>query len=122
MLSTLVMPGASFTSANGINNAGLIVGQYVDANGLHGFVGKSGNFDPIDVPFDGVIGTVASGINSGGLIAGHFFDNTGEHGFVEDGQSFSAIDEPFVDAPFAGVLDTFAAGINDSVKSSGSTA
>jgi len=65
MFSTLVVPGSSFTSANGINNAGLIVDHYVDANGLHGFVGKGGNFNPVDVPFDGVTGTFASGINDG---------------------------------------------------------
>jgi hypothetical protein len=50
MFSTLVVTGASFNSANGINNAGLIVGHYVDANGLHGFTGKGGNFSPTDVP------------------------------------------------------------------------
>src|SRR3954447_521751 len=55
------VPGAFFTGASGINDAGEIGGSFTDSTGNHGFLNTGGSFTPIDVP--GAIGTAASGIN-----------------------------------------------------------
>jgi hypothetical protein len=39
--STFDYPGSTFTSLNGINDKGVIVGRYVDASGIaHGFLAR----------------------------------------------------------------------------------
>jgi len=44
-------PGATFTDAYGINNAGDIVGDYLDSAGAgHGFLLKNGTFSSFDAP------------------------------------------------------------------------
>jgi uncharacterized membrane protein len=69
---------ARSTSAQGINSAGVIVGNYVDALGArHGFVLSRGRFTTIDVPgslagVTGVLPTSASGINAAGDIVGSY--------------------------------------------------
>ncbi len=38
ILTTLQFPGSTTTFANGVNNAGIVVGSFIDADGLgHGF-------------------------------------------------------------------------------------
>src|SRR6476646_8261658 len=56
------VPGASFTQALGINNAGQIVGSFNNSTGVHGFLTNNtgGSFTPIDVP--GAFFTSPSGI------------------------------------------------------------
>jgi probable HAF family extracellular repeat protein len=44
------VPGATFTSAFGINTAGQIVGQFGDATGSHGFLKDGDMYITIDVP------------------------------------------------------------------------
>ena len=40
-VSTFDYPGSTFTSLNGINDKGVIVGRYVDASGIaHGFLAR----------------------------------------------------------------------------------
>ena len=73
-------PGASLTSAFGINATGQIVGVFVNATGEHGFLDAGGVFTPIDVP--GATITDASGINATGRIVGDFDDAAGTHGFL----------------------------------------
>jgi uncharacterized membrane protein len=74
-------PGASFTEAFAINSEGQIVGFYVDAAGVHGFLrhnnGTFTSFDP-----SGSFGTSAQAINSSGQIAGYYSDTAGTHGFL----------------------------------------
>jgi probable HAF family extracellular repeat protein len=48
--TTIDVPGAFSTDADGINNAGQIVGNYRDAAGTHGFLYHDGSFTTIDVP------------------------------------------------------------------------
>ena len=78
----------------GINDIGMVVGDYVDKNGdTHGFLrSRDGAFKPIDVP-DAVI-TVAEGINNAGKIVGVYVDaNDLRHGFVSNnGVVFTTID------------------------------
>ena len=79
--------GADITIAQGINNAGTIVGVYVRfAEGLaHGFVLSKGVFTTVDVP--GSLETEIRSINSKGEIVGVFTvdlgnDKTATHGFL----------------------------------------
>jgi len=99
-------PDSQFTRALGINNWGQIVGQYSDATGLHGFVGRPDHLHSIDVP--GGSQTEADAINDWGQIVGFYTDATGNsHGFLETPQGqFNTIDVP------AG-SETTVTGIND---------
>jgi hypothetical protein len=75
-------PGATATLPNGINDQGWIVGQYVDANGFHGFLFRPPNvFVPFDYP--GAISTSLNGINNFGHITGSYIDaDENQHGFL----------------------------------------
>ena len=103
--------GTSFTAAQGQNNAGHVVGGYIDGHGrIHGFVQREGRVKTLDVPR--ARGTVASKINDDGAIVGFYTDRSGtpaaqaEHGFLYDGDRFRRIDVP-------GATETRPAGIND---------
>jgi len=79
-------PGATRTFANGINNAGQIVGQYNDAsNTPHGFLlDVDGSYTTLDVP-GAIRSTSAGGINDAGQIVGNYRDADAAgtyHGFV----------------------------------------
>jgi uncharacterized membrane protein len=73
--TTIDVPGATLTSATGINPRGDIVGSYVDVvNGVqrsHGYVLRDGAFTTIDFP--GAAGTEARGINPSGAIVGDYW-------------------------------------------------
>src|SRR5437016_819095 len=67
------VPGASLTRAQGINDAGQIVGTFSNSPGVeHGFLDTGGIFTQIDVPFAGTLNTFPSGINNAGRIVGEF--------------------------------------------------
>ncbi len=88
-------PGAgSFTSANGINNAGEIAGTFQTAAGaLHGFVrDTSGVFETIDPP--GSLSTSVFGINNAGQIVGGFSDTGTQNGFLGTSTDLELIIEP----------------------------
>src|SRR5215471_16627464 len=81
--TTIDVPGALSTNANGINDSGQIVGSFWDGLNGHGFfLDVDGSFTTIDVP--GASSTGASGINNSGQIVGSFVDATGAHGFFLD--------------------------------------
>jgi uncharacterized membrane protein len=65
-----------------INDAGTVVGDYVDASGdLHGFSDTRGAFTPVEDPA-GTAGTNVAGINNLGVIVGFYVDSSGNlHGF-----------------------------------------
>ena len=75
--------GANGTFAQGINDAGEVVGYYVDANNQkHGFIDNGGVFTTVDDAL-GVHGTVLNGINNAGAVVGYYVDaNNVTHGFV----------------------------------------
>jgi probable HAF family extracellular repeat protein len=76
------VPGATFTTSNGINNRGQIVGTFIDARDVaHGYLLDDGRFTTIDPPASTT--TEAVGINGRGEIVGVFIDAGGvAHGFV----------------------------------------
>ena len=83
-----------------------VVGLYTDMmTGLsHGFMIKSGSFQPFDVPGSNL--TQAWDINPEGHVVGNFRDATGKtHGFVRTDSGYAAID-------FPGAIATNARGIN----------
>jgi hypothetical protein len=81
-LTTLSFPGSVFTQALGLNNAGDVVGDYVDSFGvMHGFVFDGVSFKTFDAP--GSTATTINGINDNGQIVGFFTDaNQNTIGFV----------------------------------------
>src|SRR3954452_6399047 len=96
------VPGAFATEAHGINNAGQIVGSFVDGNfTTNGFLSTGGSFTQIDVP--GASRTEAWGINNAGQIVGSFVDDPRftSHGFLNTGGSFTQIDLPGAGATVA---------------------
>ena len=89
------------TEANGVNSAGVIVGNS-DAGA---FSLSNGIFTNIIYP--GATSTFAYGINDSGEIVGAYYDTAGkEHGFVDIGGVFSSVD-------FPGALSTQVNGVND---------
>ena len=102
-------PQASSTYAAGINDAGEIVGYYLDASGQHGFLynpSASPPFRSIDYP--SALSTGAQGINDAGQIVGSYYAGGGISGFLYNPRTtpaFNSIDYP-------GALSTYANGIN----------
>jgi uncharacterized membrane protein len=81
--TTIDVSGAILTVAQGINNAGTIVGIYLDDEGFHGFVrSRKGDFTTVDAP--GASGdTEINSINAKGEIVGFYVDAGGvQHGFL----------------------------------------
>jgi probable HAF family extracellular repeat protein len=105
--TTIDVPGAPNTNAQGINDSGQIVGYFWGFGpAAQGFVFTGGNFTTFNVP--GAVYTLPNGINNSGQIVGSFFDASGvAHGFVYTGGSFTTIDVP-------GATGTVANGINNS--------
>jgi len=113
-VTVFTIPGSQFVEATSINNYGVAVGDYQDAEGLyHGFIRDAFAHltYPIDVP--GVttaagLGTIPLGVNDFGAISGHFWDSAvKEHGFLRlpNGQ-YLQIDVP-------GAASTGGGGLND---------
>jgi uncharacterized membrane protein len=99
--TTFDFPGATLTSAQGINAGGEVVGLYNDAGApsrTHGFLLSGGSFSSIDVP--NAHATMARGIGPGGDIVGSYqrANESGAvpaHGFLLSNQgTFSAVDFP----------------------------
>ena len=90
------VPGATFTTAIGINARGQIVGGFRDARGvIHGFLLDKGVFTQIDVAIPGATRTEPTGINAHGQIVGNFTDGSGaRRGFLLDRGVFTPIDVP----------------------------
>ncbi len=86
-------PSGTDSGANGINDAGDIVGFFrsVDNGGsvtTHGYVRSGGMFTALDMP--GAVGeTQALGINNHGVIVGRYFDGVRYRGFIA-----TAVPEP----------------------------
>lgn len=105
--TTLDYSGAVYTQANGVNDAGVIVGAYgtsLDSADEHGFKLVGTTYTSIDYPA-ATEGTVASGINKSGEIVGSWGDSTTSHGFLLSKGVFTSIDVP-------GAFYTIAWGIN----------
>ena len=79
-LTTIDVPGASFTLPRGINSEGDIVGFYGVGATTHGFLLHEGTFIDIDVP--GALATRPRGINPQGDIVGQYTAGGINHGFL----------------------------------------
>ena len=99
-------PGASETSANGINNSGVIVGSYILASRTHGFKLASGHFSTIDI--NGAVSTVLNAIDGNGDIVGTFQTaDLKSHGFLIHKGVITRLDFP------KAVNGTVANGVNN---------
>lgn len=107
-------PGATNTQINGMNDAGDVVGFYVDsAQKTHGFVLKQGKFTSFD--FEGATATQGRAINNSGDIAGLYTHDDGlQHSFLYSGGTFTRIDVP--NANYTGAF-----GLNESGEVVGHT-
>jgi hypothetical protein len=85
-------PGAEWTVAYGINNAGVIVGEYGTEwmGPSHGFSLADGVYTPIDYP--GSLETLALAINNKGVIIGTYRDGNAWYGYSLDGGVFTTLD------------------------------
>jgi uncharacterized membrane protein len=80
VFTTIDVPGATLTNAQGINHQGDIVGTYVDVAGQqHGFLRSGGQYRVVDYPNGHVV--AARGINDAGDIVGTY-QRPGEAGGV----------------------------------------
>jgi hypothetical protein len=105
---TLDYPGASATYPNGINNAGAIVGSYIDSSKAeHGFYYYGGKFTAINYP--SATTTVVTGINNKGVIVGIFESSSTApyYGFILNHGTYTPVEIP-------GSTYTAVNGINDS--------
>jgi hypothetical protein len=105
-ITTFDAPGAGTGSGQGtfpfgINPAGAIEGEYIDANNVnHGFLrARGGRFTTFDAPGAGTgsgQGTVPFSINRRGAITGYYTDGGGlSHGFLRArGGRFTTFDAP----------------------------
>jgi probable HAF family extracellular repeat protein len=98
------VPGAAETRPFGINNAGQIVGEYVDtARRSHGFLFANGVYTTIDAP--GGTSTWVTDIDDSGRMVGISFGGANAtagpvRGFLRDAQgAFTPIDAPAAPPP-----------------------
>jgi hypothetical protein len=100
-----IAPDVFVADGTGINNAGTVVGTYVNPGGTHGFILESGHYETFDYP--GAVRTRLGQINNHGQITGFWTDSARHaHGFVLDHGSAQAVEVP-------GAVSTRATGIND---------
>jgi uncharacterized membrane protein len=106
--SSLDFPGASLTTARGINNRGDIVGAYRIVPPRHAYLRRGGQFMPL-AP-NSVLGTdlsEARKTNNLGDVVGSYVDSNGNsHGFLLRNGLVMTLD-------FPNANDTFAWGVND---------
>jgi probable HAF family extracellular repeat protein len=89
----LAAEGTNGTYAEGINDAGKIVGYYYDSAGLsHGFLYSGGNYITLDFGTNNQ--TFAEGINASGQIVGWYNDGSSDHGFLYSHGVFTVLDDP----------------------------
>jgi len=87
-------PGAIQTTTAALNNAGEVVGIYLDAAGInHGFQLIKGTYTSIDFP--GAVDTSVNGLSNAGEIVG-VYDDAGSpgNGFMLAGGVYTTIDYP----------------------------
>jgi probable HAF family extracellular repeat protein len=121
IFTTLDVPGSTQTTAYGINSAGQVVGDYLDARGFrHGFLLTNGSYTTLDVQGPGY--TQALGLNNVGQIVGSYIDSLGvQHGFLLSGGIYTLLDVPRSwGGTLSGPFGIMASGINDRAQIVGS--
>lgn len=103
--------------AQGGNDAGVYVGDYLDTDGVTrlGFKGKAGKYKSgFKLPLKNLTSTNPRQINNNGVVAGGYIGSDGiQHGFVFDGTNLTSFDAP------GAVGVTTAEGINDAGQVAG---
>jgi probable HAF family extracellular repeat protein len=98
IFSTIDVPGSPQTAVYGINDAGDIVGSYLEVHGstgqLHGFLLSKGGYTTIDGSNSGSLGAQALGINNARQIVGGYSDASGDHGFLLSNGTYTPLDVP----------------------------
>ena len=94
-MRSLDAPGATDTFTLGVNDAGVAVGYFGDADGnIHGYAKRGDAFEILDYP--GSFGTYAQGVNNRGDIVGGYYDaEFVTHGFVLRHDVYATLDSPF---------------------------
>lgn len=115
--ATVKVPKATSTSTFGVNNAGILAGQYTNSKGVtHGMMLNGTTVTNIDDPKAAAGTTVCEAINSSNQIVGYYIplgNPSGSVGFYYSAGSFTDIPGP------AGAVFVQAFGINDSGKITG---
>jgi hypothetical protein len=103
----------NFTRAFGVNNAGTIVGDYLNVadNAFHGYLLSGGSFTTFD--HGGPFSTTLTGINDKGDLVGVFGSN------AQPNQSFVDIGGTITDFTPSGAANSFALAINNSDQTVG---
>ena len=104
-LSVFDYPSAGGTQAEGINDLGVIVGEYFGPS--HGFTYSGSAFRTFDYPSPTVSQTAATGINNFGDVVGNYVDANGVRGYLKSANRYSTI-------AFPGAVLTGANAINSS--------
>ena len=91
--SVVAVPGAIYTTAEGVNSSGTVVGSYFTPEiGAFGYIYSNGQFTTLTAPDS--LWTVAHGINDAGVVVGaflpatpicHCVDDIEAHGFITQG-------------------------------------
>jgi hypothetical protein len=111
---TINLRGALQTQPNGINDQGVIVGQYLDSSGFsHGYIWEKGK-KPVTLDDPNGTSTGAYAINSnyndksGEMVVGIYTNSSGtQEGFLYQKRTFTDVPGP------NGILPSAANGIND---------
>jgi probable HAF family extracellular repeat protein len=112
---TFDVPNSTYTDVLGINNLGVMVGQYCTSDGCHGFIVRGGHITTVDVP--GAVETGIQSINDLGTAVGWWVQQVGPdqysvHGLIRLWSgAIRTIDDPNA-TPSIGPV-TVAYGIND---------
>ncbi|HEY2865155.1 MAG TPA: PEP-CTERM sorting domain-containing protein [Casimicrobiaceae bacterium] len=94
-------PGADRTQAWDINDAGIVVGTYIDAlSQHHWFLYDGTTFSDLDLPYDPAT-VLITGINDADQLVGRYAGANGEHGFIATPKS---VPEPSTFTMFAMAL------------------
>ncbi len=105
--SSFAVSGAALTEPTGVNNSGVIVGDYYKNSSYSGFIDTAGAITTISKP-TGATFLWATGINDAGTVVGYYRDSSSiTHGFTLSGSTFTSFDQP-------GATGTEIIGINNS--------
>lgn len=92
VVTDLLPPGATYSTANDINAFNQVVGWYSDGSGSHSYLYQNGAFTVLNAPL-AVNGTFAEGLNDKGDIVGGYYDaDYFKHGFLYRDGVFTTFD------------------------------
>lgn len=100
------LPSGSSSAVLGMSNNGLVVGEVVDHDGVHGFIHDGVNVNIFDVA--GAQLTIINDININGLFVGSYVDGQGaRHGYLADADGLLGT------INIDGAVDIAIQGVND---------